>query len=79
MVQQSFESKYPHIDRWVHEHQGWIAIGYDPNGPLTSFVRAFDMGGMPWEGEDDYASLDEALRDLDVNIGAYLQELYGEA
>ena len=55
MVQQSFESKYPHIDRWVHEHQGWIAIG------------------------TDYASLDEALRDLDVNIGAYLQELYGEA
>lgn len=78
MSQQSFEKKYPNITRWVNEHQGWIEIGHDPDGPLTSFVRALDMGGMPWEGQDEYESLDEAFRDLDINIGAYLKELYGE-
>lgn len=78
MTKQSFEDKYPNIAHWVDEHQGWIEIGYDPNGPLTSFVRALDMGGMPWEGEDEYESLDEAFHDLNVKIGAYLQELYGE-
>ena len=77
-MKQSFAAKYPNIARWVNEHQGWIEVGYDLDGPLTSFVRALDMGGMPWEGEDNYASLDEAFRDLDVNIGAYLEELYGE-
>jgi len=35
------------------------------------------MGGMPWEGEDEYESLDDALLDLEVNIEAYLKELYG--
>jgi hypothetical protein len=39
---------------------------------------AIDMGGMPWEGEDEYESLDDALLDLEVNIQTYLKELYGE-
>jgi hypothetical protein len=54
MPKQSFEDKYPNITRWVYEHEGIIEIGNDPDGPLTSFVRAIDMGGMPWEGEDEY-------------------------
>jgi hypothetical protein len=78
MPKQSFEDKYPNISRWVYEHQGIIEIGNAPDGPLTSFVRAIDMGGMAWEGEDEYESLDEALLDLEVNIQMYLKELYGE-
>ena len=78
MPKKSFEDKYPNIGRWIYEHDGRIEIGYDPDGPLTSFVRAIDMGGMPWEGEDKYESLDDALLDLEVNIQAYLKELYGE-
>jgi len=31
---------------------------------------------MPWEGEDEYSSLDDALLDLEVNIQVYLKELY---
>ncbi len=27
MPKQSFEDKYPHIARWVYEHQGGIEIG----------------------------------------------------
>ncbi len=78
MPKKSFEDKYSNIARWVYEHQGIIEIGNDADGPLTSFVRAIDMGGMPWEGEDEYESLDDALLDLEVNIQAYLKELYGE-
>jgi len=77
MPKQSFEDKYPNIARWVYEHQGIIEIGNDPDGSLTSFVRAIDMGGMPWERADEYESLDDALLDLEVNIQAYLKELYG--
>ena len=75
---QSFEDKYPNIARWVYEHQGIIEIGNDPDGLSTSFVRAIDLGGMPWEGADEYKSLDDALLDLEVNIQTYLEELYGE-
>jgi len=75
---QSFEERYPNIARWVYEHQGTLEIGNDPDGSSTSFVRAINMGGMPWEGEDEYESLDDALLDLEVNIQAYLKELYGE-
>lgn len=78
MPQKSFEDKYPNIARWVYEHQGRIEIGNDLDSPLTSFVRALDMGGMPWEGEDEYESLDDALSDLENNLEAYLEELYGE-
>jgi len=35
------------------------------------------MGGMSWEGEDEYESIYDALVDLKLNIEAYLKELYG--
>jgi hypothetical protein len=75
---QSFEDSYPNIARWVHEHEGWIEIGYDEDSPLTSFIRALDCGGMLWEGQDSYASLDEAFQDLDAGLLEVLQEIYGE-
>jgi hypothetical protein len=78
MPKKSFEDQYPNIARWVYEHEGYIEIGYASDSPLTSFVRALDHGGMPWEGEDEYKSLDDALLDLEVNIGEYLEEIYGE-
>jgi hypothetical protein len=61
----SFESQYPNIALWVNE-QGWIEIG--PDEFSTSFVRALDEGGLVWEGNDQYASLDDALRALDTAI-----------
>jgi hypothetical protein len=72
-----FEQTYPNIARWIDEHEGWIEIGYQGDSPLTSFVRALDLGGMLWEGKDSYASVDEALQDLDAGLEEILQELYG--
>jgi hypothetical protein len=67
-----FAAAYPHIVGWVREEEGWIEIGQD--GFNCSFVRAVYGGGLAWEGEPIYPSLDEALRALDAGIAAWLQE-----
>ncbi len=71
-----FEENYPNIDRWVNEHEGWIEIGNNIDSPLNSFVRALDAGGMPWQGQNNYANLDEALQDLDDALTEILRDLY---
>lgn len=63
-AQDSFEGRYPNIAAWVQE--GWIEIGRDDFS--RSFVRALDIGGMVWEGAEEYDSLDDALRALDDGI-----------
>ena len=68
-----FESTYPHITRFVQEH-GWIEMGYDADSPLTSFLRAVHMGGMVWEGKDDYDSVDDAFRELNAFLRLWLED-----
>jgi len=67
---ESFEACYPHIARWVIG--GWIEIGRDDCN--RSFVRALDIGGLVWEGNAQYMTLDEALQALDAGIAAWLKE-----
>jgi hypothetical protein len=67
----SFETRYPHISSWVQD--GWIEMGRDDCG--RSFVRALDIGGLVWEGDGPYASVDDALRALDAGIAAWLEEM----
>jgi hypothetical protein len=59
---QSLDATYPTIARWVMEY-GSIEIGQ--NDMSRSFVRALDEGGLVWEGQEDYATLDDALRESD--------------
>jgi hypothetical protein len=67
----SFAAQYPNVARWVFG-DGWIEIGQTEGS--YSFVRALDLGGMVWEGETSYKSLDEALRALDTGIQTWFQE-----
>jgi hypothetical protein len=67
----SFEARYPHIASWVRD--GWIEMGRDDCG--RSFVRALDIGGLAWEGDGPYASIDEALCALDAGIATWLEEM----
>jgi hypothetical protein len=67
----SIEAAYPTIARWVREY-GWIEIGHDDMS--RSFVRALDAGGLVWEGQEDYATLDDALRDLEAGLAAWMRE-----
>jgi hypothetical protein len=66
----SVEALYPNLAAWVQD--GWVEIGRDDFS--RSFVRALDIGGMIWEGEVEYPSLDVALQALDTGIAAWLQE-----
>ena len=68
---QSIDATYPTIARWVLEF-GWIEIGQDEMS--RSFVRALDEGGMVWEGQDQYDTLDAALQDLEVGLAAWMRE-----
>ena len=61
----------PNIARWVQEY-GWIEIGQDDMS--QSFVRALDEGGLVWEGQEDYATLDAALQDLENGLAAWIRE-----
>ena len=68
---QSIDVTYPTIARWGMEY-GWIEMGHDDMS--RSFVRALDEGGLVWEGQDDYATLDDALRDLEAGLAAWMRE-----
>ena len=73
---ESVEQAYPHVARWV-KTQGWIEIGADAYRP--SFIRALDEGGLVWEGDASYPTLDAALGALDAALHDWLHEEYGEA
>jgi hypothetical protein len=67
---ETFEVRYPYISSWVQD--GWIEIGRDDCG--RPFLRAMDIGGLVWEGEGPYASMDEALQALEEGIAEWLEE-----
>lgn len=74
----SFETTYPNI-AYFTDALGYIEIGCDGDSPLTSFLRAFDEGGMVWEGEDSYPTLDDAFRDMEQGLGEWMEEMGIEA
>lgn len=57
--------------------QGWIEIGEDDYS--RSFVRALDIGGMVWEGqeESEYATIDDMLNALDEGLAEWMRERLG--
>jgi hypothetical protein len=67
----SFEQQYPNIDRFINEI-GRIEIGQDE--VLSGFVRAIDLSGLVYEGQDSYPTMEAAFQDLDQGIKAYFEE-----
>jgi hypothetical protein len=68
---QHLDATYPTIARWVQEY-GWIEIEQDEMS--RSFLRALDPGGMVWEGQEHYPTLDDALQDLEAALRAWMYE-----
>ncbi len=66
-----FEETYPHIAQWV-KTWGWIEIGDDTMA--GSFLRALDEGGLVWESDRTYPTLDDALHDLETFLTAWMDE-----
>jgi hypothetical protein len=57
--------------------QGWIEVG-DIDG-CPAMIQVLDMGGLIWEGEASYASLDDAFRAAEEAIAKYWREEMGES
>jgi len=68
------EEKHPHIVEWVQSY-GWIEIGWDDN--TRSFLKAIDPGGGVWQSDPGkaYATLDEALQDLEAALEERMDDL----
>jgi hypothetical protein len=66
----TFERLYAHIARWVQTY-GWIELGYDDYS--RSFVRALDTGGMIWEGQKRYPTLDEVLQGMERALAEWMK------
>jgi hypothetical protein len=69
------ERAYPHVSEWVKAH-GWIEIGYDDFS--RSFIRVLNIGGMIWEGQESYASLDDALQAAEHELQVWIRKQYGD-
>jgi hypothetical protein len=55
---------------------GWVELGQDDYS--RSLVRALDIGGMVWEGDTTYPSLDAALQALEDALERTLREQFGD-
>ena len=66
----TLDERYPSLSAWINGG-GWIEIG--SRDYSNSFIRVLDTGGMLWEGEIRYASLDDALDAADMAL-ARLEE-----
>jgi len=67
----SIEDSYPNITRWVRDF-GWIEIGQ--NDFSQSMVRVLDIGGMVWESESLYATLDTSLQDAEEAVAEWFRK-----
>ena len=56
-------NQYPTLTEWFLSGAGWIELGQ--NEYSDSLVRIFDIGGLRWESEKDYATLADALVDAE--------------
>jgi hypothetical protein len=67
----SFAELYPNLAYWV-ESFGWIEMGQDDYS--QSLIRVLDIGGMIWESEEEYDSLDAALQEADAAIADWFKQ-----
>ena len=66
----SFDEKYPYIAAWVQD--GTIEIGNNDYDDV--FLRVIDAGGVVWESNKTYSSLDEAFHEMNTGIETWCAE-----
>jgi hypothetical protein len=67
-----FSKTYPNVTYWT-ESCGWIESGYDDYS--QSFIRVLDVGGMLWESNHRYSSIDEAFDELEAALEEIITEI----
>jgi hypothetical protein len=69
----SFEEEYPHIAAWVRD-MGPIEIGHLYDLPDSSFLRVIQYTDLIWSSDQTYASLDEALAEMEDAIATWCDD-----
>ena len=67
----SFDETYPALSQWVMSH-GWVEVGQIDG--FSAMIQVLDEGGLIWEGETSYPSLDAAFRAAEVAVARWLEE-----
>jgi hypothetical protein len=62
-MDKSFSDRYPNVAWWTQSGRGWIELGRDEYS--SSMIRVLDIGGLLWEGDDEYESAGEAMTEAD--------------
>jgi hypothetical protein len=75
MAANDFEQRYPRLAEWL-DGSGWLEIG-QIDGP-SPFIQVLDEGGVIWEGKDSYRTIDDALRDAERGVAAWVKENLGD-
>lgn len=66
-----FDDAYPNIAWWV-DGAGWVEVGADHYS--RSLIRVLDIGGMLWEGAEEYDTVAEAMDEAEAFIGRWRAE-----
>lgn len=69
----SLEHRYPTIAEWINGG-GQITIGRDYDSGSPSTVFASDPGGVVWESEEEYATLDALFLALEQGLQEWIEE-----
>lgn len=54
-----FDQQYPNLAAWILGGDAWIELGQ--NDFSNSQVRILDIGGMIWESDERFETVDQAL------------------
>ena len=65
-----FAKAYPNLTRWVEDFC-WIALGQDDYS--SSLIRILDAGGLIWESQERYDSLDDGLQDAETALADWFE------
>jgi hypothetical protein len=69
-VPETFDQRYPNLAAWTRD--GWFEIGY--NDFSDSFIRVIDLGGLVWESEEAYKTVDAALAAAEAAVVRWYDE-----
>lgn len=67
----SFDEQYPNIAWWA-QSGGWIELGYDDYN--RTLIRVLDIGGMLWEGKEEYETVAEAMDEAEAFLAKWAEE-----
>jgi hypothetical protein len=67
----SFDEMYPALSDWIRG-AGWIEVG-DIDG-FSTMIQVLNEGGLIWEGESSYPSVDAAFQAAETAVARWLEE-----